>query len=135
MAPVSTLFYTFSQNNSGGEWTNRPDVCYTNVIVEATSADHANQIAIDKGIYFDGVSKGIDCDCCGNRWTPVSQHNGKPYPAIDGNTPLPDTEPGLYKFPAIIYYLSGHTEIWNIESTSDDRWPLLISAPPVNVKE
>ena len=32
----------------------------------------ANDIAQGNGIYFNGVADGIDCDCCGDRWYPVT---------------------------------------------------------------
>lgn len=39
------------------------------LIVEATDASQANQIAEDfTPVYFDGVIKKIDCHCCGDRW-------------------------------------------------------------------
>lgn len=58
------MFYTFNQNNSGGYF--KPPAQY--VIVEASSAKEANQIAEDNGLYFNGVENGIDCHCCGDRW-------------------------------------------------------------------
>lgn len=62
--------FQFRQNNSGGVW-----IGPKNVIVQADSADQANQIAQDQGsVYFDGVADGIDCDCCGDRWHSV--HDG-----------------------------------------------------------
>lgn len=61
------MFYVYHQNNSGGEfhisgWVNRT------VAIEADSADEANERAALRGIYFDGVQKGLDCECCGDRW-------------------------------------------------------------------
>ena len=41
--------------------------------IEAKSAEQANQLAEQHGIYFDGVERGIDCDCCGDRWTRVTE--------------------------------------------------------------
>ena len=38
------------------------------VYLRATCADEANRIAESCGIYFDGVEKDKDCDCCGDRW-------------------------------------------------------------------
>ena len=62
--------FQFRQNNSGGRWIG-PKV----VVVRAPSAGQANQIAQDQGpVYFHGVAKGIDCDCCGDRWNRV--HDG-----------------------------------------------------------
>lgn len=58
-------FYTYSQNNSGGVF--REPAKY--VIVEAPSANVADAIAEDHGLYFDGCATGEDCRCCGDRWS------------------------------------------------------------------
>jgi hypothetical protein len=56
------MFFSFNQNNSGGSFIG-PHV----VIVEAETADEANEIAVAKaGVYFDGAG---DCECCGRRWS------------------------------------------------------------------
>lgn len=60
-------FYDYHQNNSGGSFDVDDKVCHQ-VVVEAKSADEANEIAMDLGIYFDGCSEGMDCNCCGDRW-------------------------------------------------------------------
>lgn len=57
------MFYTYHQNNSGGFFKG-PSI----VIVEADSHEEADEIAQENGVYFDGVDKGIDCECCGDRW-------------------------------------------------------------------
>ena len=59
------MFYTFRQNNSGGYWVGPVYVC-----VEAGSLSEAEHRAVESGVvYFDGVSSGRDCDCCGDRWS------------------------------------------------------------------
>ena len=63
------MFYVFQQNNSGGSW----DIDELTgigkiVIVEADNEDLAVEEAEKIGLYFDGVRKGIDCGCCGDRW-------------------------------------------------------------------
>ena len=56
--------YRFLQNNSFGEFKGLH--C---VFIEAESAEEANELFLKKGIgYFDGVEKGVDCPCCGDRW-------------------------------------------------------------------
>lgn len=58
-------FYEFDQNNPGGYFdTSMPRFLW----VEASSAEEACEIAEKHGVYFDGVDKGIDCECCGDRW-------------------------------------------------------------------
>jgi len=73
--PLET--YLFRQNNSGGFLTNNvviknPEqgfmVGHLDAYIHATSQDEANKIAESCGIYFDGVEKGEDCECCGDRW-------------------------------------------------------------------
>ena len=64
------MFYTYSQNNSGGSF----DIDAENglahyVIIEADSMEEANEKATSIGIYFDGVEDGMDCECCGDRWS------------------------------------------------------------------
>lgn len=59
-------FFEFHQNNSGGFFSG-PAL----IIVEAESAEEANDIAEQDGeVYFGGVSLGRDCECCGDRWHP-----------------------------------------------------------------
>jgi hypothetical protein len=69
------MFYRFHQNNSGGWFAEDDDVAIT-VHIEANSAEEANQIAQQHGIYFDGVADGQDCDCCGDRWNETSEWDG-----------------------------------------------------------
>ena len=61
------MFYTFTQNNSGGSFITDEAIAHY-VIIEADSADEANSIAESKGIYFNGCEIGEDCPCCGDRW-------------------------------------------------------------------
>jgi len=75
---TQTHTFRFWQNNSGGGYvdiepvTSNVSIVDHNVYVEANTADEANEIAQANGIYFGGVSEGIDCDCCGDRWYPAS---------------------------------------------------------------
>jgi hypothetical protein len=59
--------YVFRQNNSGGRFR-EDDVLAVNMVIEANSEEQAMRRGGQLGIYFDGVRKGIDCDCCGDRW-------------------------------------------------------------------
>ncbi|MEK9748244.1 MAG: hypothetical protein VW443_04740 [Pseudomonadales bacterium] len=77
------MWYTFSQNNSGGVWDGPQYVS-----VEADTADEANEIAeIHMDIYFDGCHDGSDCPCCGDRWYRVNEHDGDVYPSVYGKSP------------------------------------------------
>jgi calcineurin-like phosphoesterase len=78
---VETKFYTFAQNNSGGSFIINDKVAEY-VIIEATNASHANQIAEDMGIYFNGCDNGIDCECCGDRWYATSEYDAQESPML-----------------------------------------------------
>lgn len=60
-------FYEWDQNNSGGSFVVDDKLCHI-VIIEADTLDEAEQKAFDMGVYYNGCSDGIDCDCCGDRW-------------------------------------------------------------------
>ena len=60
-------YFKFRQNNSGGAFAGTPLV-----FVQADNAADANSIAQQNGVYFNGVADGVDCDCCGDRWYPVT---------------------------------------------------------------
>ena len=40
----------------------------SNLFVYADTPEEADVVAESIGIYFDGVSAGKDCACCGDRW-------------------------------------------------------------------
>ncbi len=80
------MFYHYSQNNTGGSFRIDNDVAH-HVIIEANSAKEADAKAQDIGIYFDGCSMGMDCDCCGDRWYEQWGDNGKDTPLIHGDDP------------------------------------------------
>jgi hypothetical protein len=69
-------FYTFSQSNPGGYFI-KNDKISEYVIIQAESAEEANDFAEDVGIYFDGIRKKIDCSCCNDRWYRASEWGGK----------------------------------------------------------
>ena len=61
-------WYMFDQNNSGGYFDVDNKVCHR-LFIEAESFDDAVEKAEELGCYWDGVDKGIDCSCCGDRWS------------------------------------------------------------------
>ena len=73
-----THVYRYYQNNSGG-WCNdmpsiHPSLGFVdedgvNLYVYADTPEQADQAAENVGVYFDGISEGKDCSCCGDRWT------------------------------------------------------------------
>jgi hypothetical protein len=74
----SYKWFEYSQNNSGGSFVVNDNIC-ENVYIEATSIEESNAFADSLGIYFDGVSMGIDCGCCGDRWHEPYQNLIFPY--------------------------------------------------------
>lgn len=67
-------YFLYNQNNSGGLFAIDGNVAEY-VIIEAVDEICANEIAFTKGIYFDGVDKQMDCECCGDRWYYPSEYN------------------------------------------------------------
>lgn len=61
-------WFEFSQNNSGGYFDVDDKVCHR-LFIEAESFDDAVEKAEELGCYWDGVDRGIDCPCCGDRWS------------------------------------------------------------------
>lgn len=73
---VTTHYYEFRQNNSGGRWDNDPGNGIGFMVwIEAMSPSHANERAESIGIYFDGCDRGRDCSCCGDRWSRAREYD------------------------------------------------------------
>ena len=103
------MFYTYSQNNSGGGFDyDEARGITTYVIVEAGDAEEADFRAKRVGLYFDGAG---DCECCGNRWSEAWESAGTVAPSIY-ETPLDAYEREAYfwikrGFNAFIHHASG----------------------------
>lgn len=78
---MGTKFYTFSQNNSGGQFDENLSQY---VIIEASSAKEANRKAREIGVYFNGIDEGYDCECCGDRWVEVCEEDATEKPSVYG---------------------------------------------------
>lgn len=62
-------YFLFSQNNSGGKFVVDDDAGLgPEVWIQARNINEATSRAREIGIYFNGVDKGRDCRCCGDRW-------------------------------------------------------------------
>lgn len=70
------MFFEFSQNNSGGSFVVNDRVCHR-LYIEAEDYNEARDKAEELGCYWDGVANGIDCPCCGDRW---SDYEEEPIP-------------------------------------------------------
>ena len=67
------LWYEYRQNNSGGHF-NGPRYIY----IFAEDSKQADEYAENTDeIYFNGCSRGIDCDCCGDRWSKAWTGEGR----------------------------------------------------------
>lgn len=62
------MFYTLLQRAAEMDYSAEDGIA-CHVIVEADSRAEAIAAALEIGIYFNGVATGIDCPCCGDRWT------------------------------------------------------------------
>lgn len=78
-------FFTFNQNNSGGDFVLDEDAGLTHyVIIEAPNAEAANVKLGSLGGYFDGVDEDQDCPCCGDRWCRAWEGDAHEDPRIYG---------------------------------------------------
>lgn len=105
-------FFHFDQNNSGGSFSHVAiDGIGTNVFIEAKNAAHANDRAERIGLYFNGCDDGTDCSCCGDRWSPVSESDGRDVPmkySTEWRAVVDDEAPTLdWGHPSYIHYIGG----------------------------
>mgnify|MGYP001159661088 FL=1 len=63
------MIYSFRQNNSGGFYCQPAKYI---IVTGARDNEHATEIAMQAGMYLQGVAAGSDCSCCGDRWNGVS---------------------------------------------------------------
>jgi len=101
------MIYSFDQNNSGGYYCKPAQ----NIIVkDARDEDHAIEIALAAGMYFNGVADGVDCDCCGDRWYPMAnEYDSVKEAKIDANRTLIDEHNGVPKYVIVEQYAKPHT--------------------------
>lgn len=106
-------FYHYNQNNSGGDFVvdmERGISCH--VIIEAENAEHADRLAEDVGLYFDGYG---DCSCCGDRWHEAGSRDRSDEPEIYGEPiDVHYSKPPKYfswtddnQYDAFVHYLDG----------------------------
>lgn len=116
-------FYEFSQNNSGGSFDSNDKLCHW-LIIEANDEEHAIEIAESLGCYWNGVDKGLDCECCGNRWYPYPYEIkiDKGYPLSEYNSNLEYVKEKYKNFsfleePKIVEKKIGKTLYTNVEAS------------------
>lgn len=70
---MAKKWFHFHQSNSGGVMKGPIDV-----YVRAKSAAKANEKAQEYAdVYFDGCRIGVDCLCCGDRWTRADDYDAE----------------------------------------------------------
>lgn len=84
-------FFEFSQNNSGGSFICN-DMLTNRVYIEAPSEREAIARAEDMGMYWNGVDEGMDCPCCGDRWSKPWRDDGMEFPYNYGAFTKKDAE-------------------------------------------
>lgn len=91
-------WYHFDQNNSGGSFD--IDACVDkSVYIQAYDAESANNIAESVGIYFDGCDAGLDCECCGDRWSRLYwDEDGHEVPTCYGKPVTCDFDSKFYPY-------------------------------------
>jgi hypothetical protein len=115
------VFFTYSQNNSGGSFDYDEVSGIGNyVVIEAESVTVANARALDIGLYFDGCDTGMDCSCCGDRWSePYGE--GTAFPSVydhDVTNPREYSDTfmgpgisrsfvGMGEYPVFVHYADG----------------------------
>lgn len=111
------MFFTYAQNNSYGAFDVDDNVKHY-VIIEANSAKEADKKAESIGLYFDGVEKGRDCPCCGDRWSKADDPdfgiNGTEKPEIWGQSVSEYIKENgaFWKKEAIVYYKDGKVKVF-----------------------
>lgn len=114
------MFYTFIQNNSGGEWIFNENLAHF-TIVEANTYDDALEIAEKLEIYFNGVARGIDCSCCGDRWDDYNNNNSQTPKIYEKDI----SEQTFYHWgkdtdaQVIVHYLNGDKKRWYSTNPKD----------------
>ena len=79
-------YYDFNQNNSGGRYKIDENTGQ-NTIIAARDMSEANERAERLGIYFNGCRDGMDCDCCGDRWSEQYSESKDVEPLVYGSDP------------------------------------------------
>jgi hypothetical protein len=116
--PPKMLFYTFTQNNSGGQFYGPAHY----VIVEAPSANVADAIAEDNGLYFDGIASGQDCYCCGDRWSRTWAGDATRKPEVYGETDLSKVDKSCrnHHIPVVkVFYMDGMVQTFGVDKVAD----------------
>jgi len=111
---IDMQWFEFLQNNSYGVFKVDDKVCH-DVFIEAKNYKKARKKALSLGVYFNGVREGIDCPCCGDRWSdyadvvklPNNEFTKKEITTIEEYAQFIADNYGWTKPDARIYYANG----------------------------
>lgn len=119
--PARTKFYTYYQNNSGGSFDYDEKIGVGHiVIVEAPSAEDANQLAKNREMCLLCSAGCGCCKCCGPRWSQAEEGDGTAEPMIEGE-PVGDYRYRLgigvlgHTYHAFVHYANGRTVAYSAE--------------------
>ena len=105
------MFYTFSQNNSGGYFVKDHDAGVAEyIIIEANNADDARSRFWDIGEFVDGFRSY--CRCCGDRWSDdmIDDDDGTERPEIYGQH-VRDFGPTIFREECFLHTIDGKMEL------------------------
>lgn len=108
------MFFTYRQNNTGGEFRVNTELGIGEwVIVEADSAEEANEKSQTIGVYFHGCYYGQDCGCCGDRWSKIDEEEGTEEPKIYDESPE-EYKKSMYgrEKTVVVHYKNGETKVF-----------------------
>ena len=101
------MFFTFSQNNSGGYFVEDEERGVNEcVIVEADTAEAAIERLHEIGADVDGFWSF--CSCCGERWNEwLDDDDGTESPELY-NTPIEKQTAQMFRKAAFVHYADGN---------------------------
>ena len=86
------MFFTISQNNSGGLFDYDEKIGITHfVIIEADDVGEA-EVKFNSLIENPAYDRGFDCPCCGDRWYFPDREDGDKTPQVHGMDPLENVD-------------------------------------------
>jgi hypothetical protein len=104
------MFFEYHQNNSGGRHSTDKNIG-VDTIIEADSAQEANDKFKNLGGYFDGVRDGRDCQCCGDRWYERCEEDATVAIDEDSMKVMADPQSGYsysyVKYVIVVHFKSG----------------------------
>ncbi len=118
----TTRFFHYPQNNSGGSFSYDLHKGITHhVIIEAVNYSAANERAEQIGLYWNGCEAGTDCECCGDRWSPLwKSDKGEETPKVYGQPVAQVKELFAWMKPGreiAVHYLNGKVKWFGVEKS------------------